>query len=374
MDDLIGNEPLVGGQTSSTSGSVSVGGAITSGTAGRVLFEDTGPVLADDAALLFDKSTGTLSATILKGTSLTAGRVPFAGAGGILVDDADLTFATDTLTAAKMVASTSLTVSTLTSGRVPFAGASGLLGDAAGMTYATASGLTLLTDDAATTTVLDVLTLKHTSSGTAAAGFGTGILLQAESAGGTLRSVGELQAVLTTATDAGEVSAWVFKTMVAGSLIEVARFGPGSSVPQVDLSFSVGRCLLDSRSADRAVFSHQDVTATADYAIAQLATGSTQVNCKTGTNLLLRAADTTRIQINTTGIGFFATAAVALQTGPTVNITNNVTSGGTDGTIANFTDLTIYANDSAAIRNDIYQLARGLKFVSDALRAYGLIT
>jgi len=31
-------------------------------------------------------------------------------------------------------------------------------------------------------------------------------------------------------------------------------------------------------------------------------------------------------------------------------------------------DLTVYANDAAAIRNDIYQLARKLKQVNDALR------
>lgn len=51
-----------------------------------------------------------------------------------------------------------------------------------------------------------------------------------------------------------------------------------------------------------------------------------------------------------------------------------MTSGGTDDTIANFTDLTTYANDAAAIRNDIYQLARKLKQVNDALRTYGLLT
>lgn len=75
-----------------------------------------------------------------------------------------------------------------------------------------------------------------------------------------------------------------------------------------------------------------------------------------------------------TTLSFFAQTAVVRQTGPALNITNNVTAGGTDGTIANYTDLTIYANDAAAIRNDIHQLARGLKFASDALRAYGLLT
>lgn len=72
-------------------------------------------------------------------------------------------------------------------------------------------------------------------------------------------------------------------------------------------------------------------------------------------------------------LGFFAATAVVKQTSG-ANLTNNVTSGGTNDVIADFTDLTTYANDAAAIRNDIYQLARKLKQVNDALRAYGLLT
>lgn len=73
------------------------------------------------------------------------------------------------------------------------------------------------------------------------------------------------------------------------------------------------------------------------------------------------------------GPGFYGSAPVAKQTSG-ANLTNNVTSGGTDDTIANFTDLAVYANDSAAIRNDIYQLSRKVKQVNDALRLYGLLT
>lgn len=72
-------------------------------------------------------------------------------------------------------------------------------------------------------------------------------------------------------------------------------------------------------------------------------------------------------------LSFFGATAVVKQTSG-ANLTNNVTSGGTDDTIANFTDLTTYATDAAAIRNNIYQLARKLKQVNDALRAYGLLT
>ena len=72
-------------------------------------------------------------------------------------------------------------------------------------------------------------------------------------------------------------------------------------------------------------------------------------------------------------IGFFAGGPATLQTSG-ANLTNNVTAGGTDNTIDNFTSLTVYATDAAAIRNDIYQLARKLKQINDGLRAYGLFT
>lgn len=72
-------------------------------------------------------------------------------------------------------------------------------------------------------------------------------------------------------------------------------------------------------------------------------------------------------------VGFFNVAPAARQASG-ANLTNNVTAGGTSDTIANYTDLVTYANDAAAIRNDIYQLTRKLKQVNDALRIYGLLT
>ncbi len=75
---------------------------------------------------------------------------------------------------------------------------------------------------------------------------------------------------------------------------------------------------------------------------------------------------------NATGtLGFFgATGATKVTQGA---ITNSVTAGGSTGVIANYTDLTTYATDAAAIRNDIYQLALGLSNVVGALRSYGLL-
>lgn len=72
-------------------------------------------------------------------------------------------------------------------------------------------------------------------------------------------------------------------------------------------------------------------------------------------------------------VGFFGTTPTTKQTSVEA-LTNSVTVGGTTGTIADFTNLTVYANDAATIRNDIYQLARKIKQVDDALRLYGLLT
>lgn len=75
-------------------------------------------------------------------------------------------------------------------------------------------------------------------------------------------------------------------------------------------------------------------------------------------------------------IGFLGAAAAARQTSG-ANLTNNVTSGGTNDTIDDVTigpALLTMAADGATTRNAIYQLARKVKQVNDALRTYGLLT
>ena len=74
-----------------------------------------------------------------------------------------------------------------------------------------------------------------------------------------------------------------------------------------------------------------------------------------------------------TAIGFLGATPSTQQTGGE-NLTNSVASGGTDGTVANYTDLAVYLNDSTTIRNNIYQLARVVKQDHDALRLYGLLS
>jgi hypothetical protein len=89
---------------------MTIGDAVSGGTATRVLFVDGSGNLGQDADLTF--STDTLTATKIIGSTsitdsgLTATRVVFAGAAGLLSDDSDLTFATDTLTATKIASTT----------------------------------------------------------------------------------------------------------------------------------------------------------------------------------------------------------------------------------------------------------------------------
>lgn len=72
-------------------------------------------------------------------------------------------------------------------------------------------------------------------------------------------------------------------------------------------------------------------------------------------------------------VGFFAATPVAQQASG-ADLTNNVVASGTTDQIDDFTSLTVYATDAAAIHNDIYQLARKVKQINDALRKYGLLT
>lgn len=84
----------------------------------------------------------------------------------------------------------------------------------------TAKPVTLQAGTTATNTVQEALTVTLNTTGTAAAGLGTGLGLWAESAGGTLRKVGSLIAKFLDATDAAEYSRASFLTLVRGANVE----------------------------------------------------------------------------------------------------------------------------------------------------------
>ena len=152
-----------------------------------------------------------------------------------------------------------------------------------------------------------------------------------------------------------------------GGVLNVSLGVAAGSTPDLDLVVGMGRTLIDARITDNMVLSHRDQSTTTQYAIKQTAAGITTVS---GQTVNLARATVNRIVLDSTGIGFFSATPVAQQTVGAV--TNSVTAGGVDGTIANYTDLTTYANDSAAIRNDLYQLARSVAQLATAVRNLGL--
>lgn len=88
-------------------------------------------------------------------------------------------------------------------------------------------------------------------------------------------------------------------------------------------------------------------------------------------NFAFNATNGTKIGTATTQkIGLWNATPVVQQVGG-VTLTNNVTAGGTTNQLDDFTSLTVYATDAAAIRNNIYQLGRKVKLLTDALRTIG---
>lgn len=77
--------------------------------------------------------------------------------------------------------------------------------------------------------------------------------------------------------------------------------------------------------------------------------------------------------LQTGNVGFFGAAAAGQQTSG-ANLTNNITAGGTTDVVDDWTSLTVYATDAAAIRNAVYQLTRKLKQINDGLRTLGVFT
>lgn len=95
--------------------------------------------------------------------------------------------------------------------------------DAAGTVFTLAGGAAAADvfelDDAATATVSDVIRLDHFSSGTAAAGYGTGQLFRGQDASGGTDEMGRLAFRWTTATAASETSTFAVGLRSAGAAL-----------------------------------------------------------------------------------------------------------------------------------------------------------
>lgn len=97
-------------------------------------------------------------------------------------------------------------------------------GDVGVGTTSPGARLHALTSDAVTATVTEVARLSHTTSGTAAAGFGVRSSFELENASGTNRITSAIDSVYTSATNSSESAELIVNSIASGSLVESARF------------------------------------------------------------------------------------------------------------------------------------------------------
>lgn len=96
---------------------------------------------------------------------------------------------------------------------------------------ATVGGASLVVQDNSTAVTSDLLKLNHRSTGTPAAGFGSGVRFLLESSTTNDRDAAQISSIWTTATDASRSAAIVFQTVNnATGLTERARIGQGLQV------------------------------------------------------------------------------------------------------------------------------------------------
>lgn len=105
----------------------------------------------------------------------------------------------------------------------------------------------------------------------------------------------------------------------------------------------------------------------------QNATFAGSITLGSGKNIVLSTTTGTKIGTGATQkLGFYNAAPVVQQTDG-ATLTNNAAVNGTTNQIDDFAGA-VYATDGPIIQRDMYQLARKLKIVDDALRAYGLLS
>ena len=96
----------------------------------------------------------------------------------------------------------------------------------------------------------------------------------------------------------------------APDVIGVARAGVdvlriGGTGPDSDQTLTFGRLQIDSRSTDRAMLSHRDMTLTTQYALSQTATGQGSLNSATGQNCGIAQGGSTKWYVDGTSSNWF---------------------------------------------------------------------
>ena len=387
-----------GAYTNIATGAMAIGGTVTGGIAGRVLFVGAGPVLAQDAGLTYDSAADKLSILGTTGPQLVIGddanksitfRFRDIGTGFFHFDVApttpmtvaqpyplwnfvgsDLVFSCDGSSAAWNGLGVPIIV---------------CAGPPSGLGYTEASGPGYVLNNLAAPANNGLWGTRLTTGGS-----------------------GEHKWVFEAVNDANNASVeWLSVTRTAQNIDAVDVMADNFKLHRMADStktywtYVAGDGSVNFLTPQSGLFTWRSSNAVDALQLSIQNGGTPRITTSGGTlelvgNLGMVSADlsdTTHLYTDNTGdfhilpntgnkgilltgvkLSFFDVATPIVKQTSGENLTNNVTAGGTDGTIANYTDLTTYANDAAAIRNDIYQLARKLKQVNDGLRAYGLLT
>lgn len=109
-------------------------------------------------------------------------------------------------------------------------------------THTFSAAPTISVDDATNNAVTTVLTLRHTTTGTAQANIGTGLLFMSEDGLGNNENVAAINAILTTVTNNSEVGALNFQTRTGGGALtnRWQMTGAGDWVPGANSTYNVG--------------------------------------------------------------------------------------------------------------------------------------
>lgn len=202
----------------------------------------------------------------------------------------------------------------------------------------------VVTADALNTAVTRGLTLSHTTTNTAQAGIGAGLLFRAESGAGTLRSAGAVDAIHTTVTDGAETSAVLVSAGIAGSLLEVARFAAVASAVN-GFAFTgaatAGTPTLSARGSD------------SNIGIALQAKGTGAAALASGNGAVTLGVSNSRVEM----VGSTLHVETDTQTGasPTVSLPAGVVRVASGATSVTVTNTLVTANSLvfAAIRNTL---------------------
>jgi hypothetical protein len=284
-----------------------------------------------------------------------AGRIPFGGASGILTDDANLVWDN-------------------TNKRLGIGIASPLATIHAKFTGTAKTGLRVEQISANGDTLLDLFNSDDTI------GSGSNFILARTASGTFFQVKGDGTLYTPTTINVGNTigSDLIYgEAGLADTKLHLYENSGGSGsahmflwAGQPGVTFNAGGVSFNWRQASGAAMGRVDTGTGGSFL--RLLSNQADMNIVTtgGVSTLAQVWDTSG---GAARIGVLGAAAVARQTSG-ANLTNNVTAGGTNDTITDWTNLTTYSTDAAAIRNAVYQLARKLKQVNDALRLFGWLT